>query len=100
MPKVAMSVPHTLGQEEAQRRLKERFLTLGETHKSQMQGLQGEWDQNVLKYRFSSFGIPIHGTLTTEPSQVKVEADLPFVAIPLKGTLESQLRQELSKLLA
>lgn len=100
MPSISMSVPHALGQDEAVRRLKERFQSIGSLYKDQVQGLQETWTDNVLSYRFTTFGATISGTVTAEPNAVQVRTDLPLMASMFKGTIEQRLRDELTKALA
>ena len=100
MPKFATSVPHSLGQDETVRRLKDRFQTIADTYQGQVQGLKQEWDGNVMKFAFSTMGISISGTVIAEPAELKVETELPLMAMMFKGAIETQLRQELTKILA
>jgi len=100
MPRFAISVPHALGQEEAVRRLKERFRALAEAYDDDVQEIQEDWAENVLTYSFIAFSIPLSGTATVESSEVKVETEVPLMAIVFKGTIETQFREDLTKLLA
>ena len=100
MPKLSMSVPHSLGQEEASQRLKQKFSSIKETYKDQVSDLEEEWNGNVLNFRFTTYGVTIKGDVTAAPSDVKVKADLPMVAMMLKGTIERQISEQLGKLLA
>jgi hypothetical protein len=54
----------------------------------------------VLTYSFKAMGIAVQGTLTVEPADVKLDAELPWVAMAFRGTIESKVREELGKLLA
>ena len=100
MPRFTMNVPHALGQDEAVRRLKERFQAMAEAYQGQVQGLQQDWEGGVLKFAFRAMGISVGGTVTAEPAEVKVETELPLMAMAFKGAIESQLRAELAKILA
>lgn len=100
MPKFAISVPHALGQEEAVRRIKERFDSIAVTHQGQIQGLQQEWQERLMKFAFQAMGVAVSGTVTVEPAEVQVHTELPLMAMMFKGAVESQLREELTKILA
>ena len=99
MPKLAISVPHALGQEEAIRRLEEAFRSATETYRDQIHELDAQWNGNVMRYRFNAMGIAVSGSTTVEPSEVKVDANLPLMAVMFKGAIEKRLREELGKLL-
>jgi len=100
VPRISISLPHALGQEQSIRRLKEGFHSLSETYKDQIHSLQEEWNGNVLSYRFTALGISVTGTVTAEPAEVTLVAELPMMAMMFKGRIEKQLREELAKMLA
>jgi len=100
MPSLSMSVAHGLDQEGATRRLKDRFDAIKETYREHIHGLQEAWEQNVLTFGFTTFGVAVRGKVTAEPSEVKVVAELPLTAMIFKGTIEKQIRDELSRILA
>ena len=99
MPSLNLEVPHALGQEEATRRLKDRFGQIKEKHAGQISELEERWDGNTLSFSFKTFGIQIQGTATSGPSEVKVQTKLPMAAMMFKGTIEQQLGGELRSLL-
>jgi hypothetical protein len=100
MPHVTLEIPHALGQEEALRRLKAKADLLGQTYGSQITDLQQQWADNVLTYSFKTMGTAIQGSLTIEPADVKLDAELPWLAMAFRGAIESKVREELGTLLA
>lgn len=100
MPKIAMSLPHALGQEEAVRRIQERFQAISQTYQGQIQDLQEEWNGNTMRFAFRAMGVSIRGNVQVEPAEVQVETELPLMAAMFKGAVETQLREELKKILA
>ena len=100
MPTLSVAVSHTLGQEQAIQRLKEQFASIKGRFGEHVSDSAEEWDGNVLRYRFTALGIQVQGTVTSEDSEVKVTASLPLVAMPFKGRIEQQIRDELEKILA
>jgi putative polyhydroxyalkanoate system protein len=100
MPKLSVSVPHKLTQEEATRRLKESSMGLKGAFAGQVSDLEEEWDGDEVRFGFAAMGMKVKGTVTSEPSQVTVNAELPIVAMMLKGTIEQQIRDQLGKVLA
>ena len=100
MPKLSITVPHSLGQDNATERLKERFATARGDYEEHVSNLEEHWDGNTLSFRFTTFGANVKGTVTVEPSQVNVHANLPLMAAMFKGTIETQIRDRFAKLLA
>ena len=99
MPRLSVGVPHSLGQEEAVRRLKDHSAGAKERFGEHVRDVREEWEGNVLRFGFTAFGFRIEGTLTSGESEVRVDAKLPLVAMPLKGTIEQQIRDQLGKIL-
>jgi hypothetical protein len=100
MPKLAFNVPHQLSQDEATRRLKQRIADARQSYQQQVSGLEEKWSDGRLDFRFSTMGITVKGHVTSAEAEVRIHADLPLVALPLKGTIEKQVRAELTRLLA
>jgi len=100
MPKLTVTVPHALGQEQAVERLKARFHAALQTYGQRVEGLQQQWHDNALTYRFKTLGMSVNGSVSVEPSEVTVVMELPLTASVFKGTIEKQLREELTKILA
>ena len=100
MPKLTVTVPHALDQDQAIERLKERFGDLQRRFHDSVKDLKEEWDGNVLSYRFTTLGVKVQGTVTAVDSHVTVTAELPLAAMLMKGTIETQIRSELEKILA
>lgn len=100
MPKVSISIPHVLGQEEATRRLQERFHSVKSQFGGQITDLEEQWEANGLRFGFRVMGQKISGLVASEASEVQVAADLPMAALMFKGTIERQIRDELTKMLS
>jgi len=100
MPKLLTTIPHSLGEEEATRRLRDGFRDIKASSRDQVTDLEEVWEGNTLAFSFNGFGFPIKGTVVAEPREVKVAAVLPFAAMMFKGMIERQVRERLSKLLA
>ncbi len=100
MPKLALTVPHTLSQEEATRRLQERLNVARQTFHDRVQNLEEHWEGHRLTFRFNTFGFSIQGELASEPAEIRLNADLPLAAMMFKGIIEQQVRDELSRILA
>jgi hypothetical protein len=97
MPKISVTVPHTVGRDEAGERLKGFLSWLKDRHKDQVADLQEEWGENTLKFSFKSYGFKFQGSGVVEDADVKVDVDLPFAAMMFKGKIESEMREMLTK---
>ena len=71
MPSLSLNTPHQLGQEEAANRLKTFFEKLKARHGDKVSNLKEEWQGNLLKYSFTTFGFNIKGDLAVEPDAVE-----------------------------
>ena len=100
MPRLTLDKTHSLGKEEAVRRLKEKAQSVKETFGSQVSDLHEEWNNSTISFGFKAMGMKISGTVTADDSVVKMEANLPLTAMMFKGTIEQRIREELDKLLA
>lgn len=99
MPKITISVPHQLGQQEASERL-QRFVTrLKEKHQDQVSNLEEEWSGNTLKFRFKTFGFQFQGTGNVSENDATLDVDIPFAAMMFKGKIESEMRDTLNRVL-
>lgn len=99
MPKLSLSVPHTLSQQEATARLKGFLERIRSRYADQVSDLQENWGENSGTFGFKTYGFNIKGSLAVEPSEVRVEGDLPFAAMMFKGKVEQTLRENLERLL-
>jgi hypothetical protein len=91
MPKITLQVPHTLGQAEATRRLKEK-LNLA---KGKVTDLHERWQDNTLTFDFQIMNMKVSGTITVEETVIAVALDLPFAMMMFKGMVEQRVSQEL-----
>ena len=100
MPRITLEVPHSLGLEEATRRLKDKFAAAKAEHGDRVSNLREEWRDHTLSFALQAMGMGVSGTVAVEPDQVKLDAELPFAAAFFKGAIEQRLRQEVAVLLA
>jgi putative polyhydroxyalkanoate system protein len=97
MPKFSITVPHALSQEEATSRLQGILEKIKERHASQVSDLKEEWIGNTLNFAFKTFGFNVKGAMNVEPSEVKVDGDLPFAAMMFKGRIEQEVKDTLAR---
>lgn len=100
MPSFTTEVPHSLGQADAKEKLSSFLDRITEKYKDQVSDLDGEWTENVLTYRFSTFGIRISGEVTVLDDKVIVHGEIPFSAMMFKGKISSGIQDAIEKTLA
>jgi len=99
MPRLALETPHTIGQDEAARRLKKKFAAVRAQHGDRVNNLHEEWQDHTLSFAFQAMGMSVSGTVAVEPDCVKLDASLPLAAMMFKGMIEQQIRKEIDGLL-
>jgi hypothetical protein len=100
MPRLSLEVPHSLGQDEATSRLKEKFAAALAEHRDRVSDFQEQWQDHALSFSFRTMGVKIGGSLAVEPERVNFDLSLPFAAMLFRGAIEDRLRQEVTALLA
>ena len=99
MPKLLLDIPHSLGQEEATRRLKEKFAAARAEYQGHVSNFREEWQDHTFSFGFHAMGMSVTGTVAVEEATVKLVTHLPLAAAFFKGAIEERLRQEVGKLL-
>jgi hypothetical protein len=98
VPKLHFEIPHQLSAEESQSRLA-RFTEFVEAkYKDQVSDLTQSWAGNRLDFGFKTYGIKIQGSITAEENNLVVDGDLPFSAMLFKGKIETDMRQQLERI--
>jgi putative polyhydroxyalkanoate system protein len=99
MPQLTLETSHSLGRDEALRRLKEKFDSARSQFGGSVRDLNEEWTDHTLNFSFNAMGMGVSGTVKVEDAAVRLNADLPMAAAFFKGAIESRIRQELGDLL-
>lgn len=99
MPKLSVTVPHELTQEEAARRLQQGLESVTADQPDELKNLQTRWEGHTIHCEFHVLGMGVKGTVAAEPKSVSVHADLPMRAMLFKRAIEHRIREELSRLL-
>ncbi len=100
LPKLNMTVPHGLAQDEAVKRVKNLLSDVKTQFADTIEDLHEAWDGHAGRFDFSAMGYPIAGSLTVNPSQVDISGDLPFAAMLFKAKIEATIKDRLGALLA
>jgi hypothetical protein len=100
MPRLTIETSHTLGAEEATRRLREKLSSLKDIYRDQFSDLEEQWNGEEFSFRFKAAGMKIAGAATVDPSRVKLQTDVPLAVIMFRGMIEARVKEELDSLLA
>ncbi|MGD0264868.1 MAG: polyhydroxyalkanoic acid system family protein [Candidatus Methylomirabilota bacterium] len=100
MPKLDMTVPHRLSQDEALRRIQGMRGEVKTQFAGKISNLHEDWSGSSGTFSFSAMGFPVSGTLAVRPSQVELSVDLPLAAAFFKGKIEATIRERAEALLA
>jgi hypothetical protein len=99
MARLSMTTPHTLGRDEARRRLKEKLDVVRAKYGHQASDLREAWGDYSLSFGFKARGMTIDGTMDIDDAEVRLAADVPFAVVLFKRTIENRIRAELGTLL-
>jgi predicted nucleotidyltransferase len=101
MPVLTVSMPHTLGKDEATRRLKLKHAEIKDKHTYTVTNLTETWiDPNSMDFAFKVLGFSLTGSVKATDDAVGINVDLPTVAVMMKGTIESEIKKELAQVLS
>jgi hypothetical protein len=99
MPRLSLDISHALGQDEAARRLKEKFAAMRAEHQGHVSDFREQWQDHTFSFDFRVLGMAVSGTVAVERECVKLAADLPLAAMLIKSAIEDRIRQEVGNLL-
>ena len=99
---VTTSIPHTLGKEEARRRLEAGFSTIGPQLSGglfRMVSFQKRWDGNRLHFEGGGLGQKVSGRLDVLSNSVQIEIDLPEMLVAIATRVMTRVKSETQLLL-
>ncbi|MEM9186306.1 MAG: polyhydroxyalkanoic acid system family protein [Planctomycetota bacterium] len=99
MPSYDLTVPHSLGREEAVSRVQGFSEKLKERMGDQVSDLEQSWEGGTLSFSFKTFGFKISGALDVKDDRIDISGDLPFAAAMFKGKIVSGFEEQLTKIL-
>jgi hypothetical protein len=100
MPKIDLSVPHKLAQEEAKSRISNLIADTRTRFAGQVSNLAESWNGHVDTFSFDAMGFSVSGKLDVQPAQLRIELNLPWAAYPFKGRIETEILTHARELLA
>ena len=94
MATIEMEKKHTLGKEEARKKAEE----LADKMKEKL-GIEWAWSGDRINFEAKSGAAKgSKGHVNVSDSAIRVEVDLPFMLRPLKGMVESKIKEKLDAL--
>ncbi|MEZ5820797.1 MAG: polyhydroxyalkanoic acid system family protein [Xanthobacteraceae bacterium] len=87
-----VSIPHSLGREEAKRRLK-TGLSRATSRLPILQVDQERWDDSRMNFRVRALGQAAHGHVDVANDHVKVEVTLPFLLQHFAEMAQAAIRE-------
>lgn len=100
MPKLNLSVPHKLTQDEAKNRIVKLIADSRAKFGGQVSDLKETWDGYTEHFSFRVMGMSIEGRVDVQPSEVVIDGNLPWSAAPFKGMIEAEILKHARELLA
>lgn len=100
MPKLTFTIPHGQSKEDARERLLQFSDGLRNKFQDQISDLQESWEGDRLDFSFRTYGIPIQGNITVNPSALSVQCELPLSAMIFKGKIEAEVREQLVRVMS
>ncbi len=99
---VSVSIPHSLGKDEARRRVEDGFGRM----RQQMTGglpaflsVREQWEGDRLNFEAGGLGQKLTGRLDVTPDSVNIQIDLPEILAAIADRIAGRLRSEGQKLL-
>jgi len=100
MASLNMTIPFSISQEEALKRIKNLLTETRKEHGDKIDNLKERWDGNVGTFSFTAKGFDISGTLTVQPSTIELNGRIPFAVSLFKGTITNAINEKAAELLA
>lgn len=99
MPSVKLTIPHSLDQAEALRRIQSLLTETKGQFADRISNIQEVWVNNIGTFSFSVAGFKISGTMTVETREVRIHGDLPFLAGMFRNQIESVIQVKAKEIL-
>lgn len=99
MPKTNVTVDHSLGKDEALRRLQGMMAQLKDNYGSQISDMEENWNENGGTMSFKAMGFTIGSDVKVTDNRVDIDVELPWAAKMFQGTIETTIRERAERLL-
>ena len=99
MAKFNMVFPNALPQSEALRRVQGEIESLKVQFGDTVGDLRDSWRNDTYLFEGMTMGVSVSGVILVKASQIEIAANLPWLAMPFKGRIETVIRERLRTLL-
>lgn len=98
---ITVSIPHTLGREDARRRITQGFANIEQqiTGGMKLVSLEQRWEGDRLHFQGGALGQSISGRLDVLPDSIQMQIDLPDLLAAVADRIKGALQQTTRKLL-
>ncbi len=96
---VSVDVPHKLGAEEAERRIRDGFGLLQEKLGDKLSSLNVVWTPAHADLQITAMGQTVHGALDFLPEAVRVTVDLPWFLAAIGEKIVGKIAQKTEEVL-
>ena len=100
MPNIKISAPHQLGQDEAQSRITRLISDSRAKFGDKVTDLKEAWNGNIDTFSFRAMGLDIDGHLEVKQTEVLIDINFPWMAMPFKSQIETEILKRAKELLA
>ena len=100
MPNIEMSIPHSIGKEEALSRIKNLLGNVQSKFSGQIKDVKEEWNDNEGPFSFSVMNMPVSGKLIVNNGDVALDGKLPLAASLFQGKIKQVIMEEATKVLS
>ena len=91
---VVVSIPHSLGREEATRRLQSGFGKARENFSAVLTTFEGNWTGNHADLRIGMLGQTANGTVDVEADHVRLEVQLPWALAMMAEKAKTMIQKQ------
>lgn len=99
MPNLEMSVPHSLKQEEAVRRVKKLISEFRDQFAGNISKVKEEWRGSTDDFSFEADGYQVSGKIIVKAKEIDVTGDVPYPASLFISVIEATIKDKANKLL-
>ena len=95
-----ISIPHSLGEEEATRRIQKLITQSKPQWEGMVSNLEEQWVGNKGEFSFKVMGKNVSGVIQVHPNSADVGVKLPLSLLPFRSKIEGELTTRARELLA
>jgi hypothetical protein len=99
MPKLSLSLPHSLAPDEAAARIRGLVDEMRAAHPDYARDIRDSWDGARGRFEGAVMGFTVSGEVAVTSGAVDIAVNYPFMASPFKGKIESMIRETGEKIL-